>query len=178
MNDQDETISVANALSQMANGWTALSDYLDTLTPDQWTGRTDAGGWTVKDHVIHLARWEEGVTALLEKQSFFGGMGVDESVRQQGVDAVNAFMQQRDKNLSVGEVREIFRQRHDRLTEVVAAMKDEDLTRPYNYYAPDSDQDDEVIWYLVGDSFGHFEEHMPWIKAIAEPGETGSRGFG
>jgi hypothetical protein len=178
MNDQDETISVANALNRLANGWKALNDYLDTLTPEQWTGRTDAGGWTVKDHVIHLARWEEGITALLQKQSFFGAMGVDQATRQQGIDAINAFMQQRDKHLSVAEVREIFRQRHNRLTEVVVAMQDEDLVRPYNYYAPDSDKQDEVIWYIVGDSFGHFEEHTPWIRAIADSSPTGSRGFG
>ena len=45
-------------------------------------------------------------------------------------------------------------------------MSDADLQRPYNHYQPSSDRQQPVIGWIIGNTYGHYEEHQPWIAAI------------
>ena len=56
----------------------------------------------------------------------------------------------------------------ERLIDEIASMSDEDLMRPYRYYEFASMEDRPVVGWLVGNTFGHYDEHLPWIRAIAE----------
>ena len=53
----------------------------------------------------------------------------------------------------------------------LVSLSDEDLHRPYSYYQPGSPQTAEVIGWIVGNSYEHYDEHRPWIEAIL--GRTG-----
>ena len=48
--------------------WETLVTYVDGLTDDQWTEPTDAAGWSVKDHVSHVALWDRAVIEALRNQ--------------------------------------------------------------------------------------------------------------
>ncbi|MBC7872040.1 MAG: hypothetical protein H7Y09_14435, partial [Chitinophagaceae bacterium] len=47
-------------------------------------------------------------------------------------------------------------------------LSDADLMRPYNYYQPESAQAAPIIDRIAGNTFGHYEEHIPWMQAIVE----------
>ncbi|MFN8531176.1 MAG: DinB family protein [Anaerolineae bacterium] len=165
----DTPITVANLLEFLRQGWGKLWDYLNTLTPEQLTQKTDAAGWTIKDHVMHMALWEVGIAALLERQSRTDAMGFDESVWDLPIDEVNAILQQRYKHLEWEDVKSRFTRIHERLLKVVTSLNDADLVRPYKAFDPKTDEDDRpVIEFIVGNTFEHYEEHLPWLKAIAE----------
>src|SRR5437868_10712543 len=72
-------MSKAELLAKIDQGWNDFQAYLMTLTPIQVTVPTDAAGWTALDHIIHLADWENGVLALLNKQDRAAAMGVDKA---------------------------------------------------------------------------------------------------
>src|SRR6185369_5983399 len=102
-----ETISKTVLLTQMQDGWNSFQAFLKPLTVEQLTQPTDDAGWTAKDHIIHLAAWENGIVAVLEGQSRCEAMGVDEATWRGGdVDKINAAIQQRYKDMSLEDVAE------------------------------------------------------------------------
>jgi hypothetical protein len=154
-------------LAAMRQGWDDLHAYLATLSEAQITQPADAAGWTVKDHVIHLAVWEGSLNAFLQKQSRPAYMGVDQATWQSGeVDRINAVIYQRHQDLSWAEVQQTFRRVHEELIGRIEALSEEDLQRPYHYYQPDSSATDAAASRISVATFRHYAKHIPWIKAI------------
>lgn len=169
----DEPITVNNLLSKMQAGWDNFQTYLKTFTPEQLTGPTDAEGWTVKDHIVHLAGWEDGIAALLTGDSRSERMGLDETAwGWEGFETKNALMQQQNKDKSLDEVLAMFAAAHQRMVEAVQSLTDADLLRPYRSFegdtTPDNDPDHAIIWSVIGNSYGHYEEHQPWIDTLVK----------
>jgi len=48
----------AELITRINQGWDDFTTYLKTIEPEYFTIPTDAAGWTAKDHVMHLAVWE------------------------------------------------------------------------------------------------------------------------
>jgi uncharacterized protein (TIGR03083 family) len=165
MSDQD-AITIADLLGRIENGWNDFQAFLGALSEDQLTKPTDAAGWTVKDHLIHLAVWEDGIYTLLDGQSQRAGMEVDEATWKQGVDVINAVIQRRYHDLPLDVVVQTFRQKHQRLVSKVRSMTDDDLLRPYRHYDTASDREQPVVGWIAGDTYEHYAEHRPWIAAI------------
>lgn len=168
MSDQEDDIqfSKPELLRRIEAGWNTLQNYLNSLTPDQLSQRTDAAGWTVKDHAIHLARWENGVVPLLQRGDRLGEMGVDRETWARGHDATNALMQGRDRDLTIEQVRAELAAAHARLLIQIDSMDEAELTRPHRDYVIGSTEDDPIWGWIVGNTFAHYEEHTPWMQAI------------
>jgi hypothetical protein len=162
-----DKVTVDQLLTRIEIAWNDLNSFLSHLSAEQLTTPTDAGGWTVKDHIIHLAVWEDGIRALLQKQSRREAMGISEDLWGNGsADDYNAVIQPRYKDMPLDEVITVSGDIHQRLVDTLRSMSNEDLQRPYNHYAPDSDRDAPVLNWIAGNTFGHYEEHLPWIRAI------------
>jgi hypothetical protein len=69
----------AERLTDLSQAWTALNAVLDQLTQVEKTGPKDAQGWTVKDHLAHLAAWERSVIFMLQGKPRHAGLGVEEA---------------------------------------------------------------------------------------------------
>ena len=168
MSDSD-TISKAELITNMQEGWNNLQAYIDSLSETQLTQPTDAAGWTAKDHLIHLAVWADGVAMLLEKQSRSERMGVDaETWASRDFDRINAVIQQNNKDMPLEDVRQALQAAHQSLYGKAQAMSQEELNRPYNDYEPGSTQDKPVVLWIISDSYDHYAEHIPWIDAIVK----------
>ncbi len=165
----DNEITIANLKTRMEHGWRELWDFLNDLEEEDLTKKRDHAGWTIKDHIVHIAFWEIGIAALLKKRSRTAAMGFPANMWDMGVDAINAAIQTRSKGLSWVEVKALMEETHERMLEAINALTDEDLTRPYTYFDPAANTSEPVIEYIVGNSFGHYEEHLPWMRAIAAP---------
>jgi uncharacterized protein (TIGR03083 family) len=161
--------TVNELLARIQAGWDDLNTFISGLTDEQLTGPTDAAGWTVKDHLAHLADWETSADALLQRQPRWGLMGLTQAAWDSGeIDHINDVMQKRSRELSLAEVRQRLAATHAALTARVAALDDADLMRPYKHFEDGSDNDEPVLGYIVGNSFGHYAEHIPWMRAIVE----------
>ena len=103
-------------LSDIEQSWTRLDTTLNRLTESQLTAIQDAQGWTVKDHVIHLMRWERSVVFFLQGLPRHQGLGVEEAVYLKGPDdAINAVIYQQTRDVSVNEALAQFRATHQQL---------------------------------------------------------------
>lgn len=172
MNDEiiNAPVNRANMLRFIEQGWNAMHAYLSTLSEAQLTTPKDAAGWTVKDHIIHLAVWEDGVFALLEGTARWKGMGLDEATWDGDIDEINAAIQQRYRDMPLDQALQTWRRSHERLVSKIEALTDEDLLRPYRHFQPDSDEERPVYGWIVGNTFGHYHEHKPWMEAIVNQG--------
>jgi hypothetical protein len=149
----------------------------DTLRPlsDAQLSRPGPSQWAVKDHLTHLTAWELGIVELLQHRPRFTIMQVDDAVKQgKSEDQINDLIYQRNASLTPQQTLEQFRSAYRQLLAVLDGLDDEDLYKPYNSYLPEgirspgSRREEPVIDWIVGNTFGHFDEHNGWIQEILE----------
>ncbi len=158
----------AEILARVQKGWDNLNTFLDGLSIDQKTEPTDAAGWTVKDHMIHLAVWEDGLVAMFNKQDRRTAMGINEATWESGDDPINAVIQKRYKDLSLSEVEEKRRGIHAQLMQQIDSFTQETINGPYNALNPNSNNSRPVADHIIGNTYMHYADHIPWMAAIAE----------
>lgn len=154
-------------LKNLNDGFHELMAYLDTLSEADFLTNTDAAGWTVKDHVMHLAVWEDGVWALLNGQSRHEQMGIEDEAWQRGdYDEMNAIIQRQHRDKPLGDVLQALRDAHRRMVAKIESLTGDDLQRAYHHYQPGSGRTEPVVGWIIGNTYEHYAEHRPWIEAI------------
>lgn len=162
-------VTKAELLKRSEEQYKAYEQYLSRFTEEQLTQLTDAAGWSVKDHLYHLALAEGSLLALLDRKPIHEYLGVDLATYKAGDDAVNAVVQQRTHDLPLVEVLDTLRRNHQQVMERIRATPEAELQRPFNAYQPDDDpREGTVLLSLIYNTFHHYEEHAPWIAAIVE----------
>lgn len=167
MNDRDPE-SKADVLDAIDRGWTALTTFLEPLTEEQMTVPTDAAGWTVKDHLVHIVIWLQTVPALVEGRSLAAALEVSEETYREGYEAVNAELHRRFQHVSLDEVLQRLHDTHDSARARLEQMDDQDFFKPFNHYQPTSARTDPVVRWIMGDTADHYVEHVPWMRAIVD----------
>lgn len=160
----------ADLLHEINTSWTALNAALDHLTPEQMSGPTDAAGWGVKDHLNHLAAWENSVTAVFQGRPRHEGLGIDQALYESDLeDTVNDELYRRDANLTAAAARDNLREAHARLLAELEPLTDADLKQPIRHYLPHWPGEGDgppVAEVVFGDTAEHFGEHLEWIQAL------------
>jgi uncharacterized protein (TIGR03083 family) len=168
--DQPE-VTIEEFSRRLNAGWDQLNAFIGSLSPEQLTGPSDAAGWSVKDHLMHLAVWEDGMNAMLTGQPRSARMRIDEATWQGGdFDAINAVIHEYARDVPLETVLANLRRAHEELHTRLMSLGTTDLLRPRSDFQADSDSGEPVVWLLVGNTFGHYEEHLPWMQAIVEQG--------
>ena len=75
---QPRPSSPAKLSSAIDKAWSELQGFLSSITPAQ-ASRQDANGWTIKDHVTHMAVWEASVAILFRGGRRHDALGIDEA---------------------------------------------------------------------------------------------------
>lgn len=165
---------VTNKLELMAaigEEWAALTTALSRLSSADFTAHRDAHGWTVKDHLAHLAAWERSVLFLLTGRPRHLGLGVSEQLYlTRGEDAINDAIAQQNKKLSAGETLEQLNSVHAQMADLLTTLDDAALHKRYRAYLPDEPGDGDgpvVLDVIFSNTANHYAEHLPWILAIA-----------
>lgn len=151
----------------------ALEQTIGALSEAQLVAPGPYEGWSVKDHLAHLATWEAGLAALLRKQDRYAAMGVDdidkETALSSDADALNAIIYARTKDGSPAEVRGALRDAQEQLREALATLSDDDLWQTYSHYQPHEPGEDSgapILRWIAGNGYDHYAEHQRWIEEL------------
>jgi hypothetical protein len=164
----------AQLLADIDRDWGALHAYLAQLTEEQMTAVHDQEGWSVKDHLAHLAAWEESILVLFQDKPRHQGLGVAEELYAGGsFDAVNAAIYEQRKNRPLGQVLSQLQGIHDQLMALLQPLSDDDLNRPASsYFRRLTPAERRRLADLVRENTAeHYAEHLDWIEALV-PGKT------
>jgi len=124
--------------------------------------RLTAGGagedWSVKDHLGHLASWQQYAADLL------AGTTTPRNVRTDAeMDRLNAEIAAGVRARSLAAVRADFQSSYAALRAQVERLGDAELELPPPY-GPDWDR---KLWqHIAGNGFDHYREHLEAIEAL------------
>ncbi len=148
----------------------ARAELEDTIRPlsEEALGRPGPdGGWSVLDHLIHLAEWRWKLLAMMQGHAGYEGLGIDAQTYQTaGLDGINAILQERNRQRPATELLAEFRHAHQVVLEAIERMDEADLRRVYDLTDPSDTR--LLIEGIIGNTYGHDLEHLGWIREMLE----------
>jgi hypothetical protein len=156
--------SKAELLERVRRDYAALEEAIGRLSESQMTQPID-GSWSAKDILAHIAAWQQ---ILLEFH--IGGRpfeqaapGIAASYQTDGVDTINKALYQRDRGRPLAEILDAFRRSHQRTLATIESMSEAELFRPYTPAGRDPSDGGQLINWIAGDTYEHYEEHRETI---------------
>jgi hypothetical protein len=159
--------TVDELLRTIDKAWNGLNGAIAQLTEEQMTIPTDHAGWTVKDHLAHLAAWENSVLVILrDRKPQYEGLGVDKVTWDaDDLDATNEVVRQANADAPLDEVRTHSETVHAQVVETISELTDEELRLPVDHWVA-SGGDFPIVDKIAGNSSEHYREHREWMLAI------------
>jgi hypothetical protein len=148
--------------------WKDLHAFLAAVTPSQALVR-DQAGWLVKDHVTHLAVWEDSVTILFRGGRRHEALGIAEPFyAAASFDEINEVIRVRLEGTALQEAIQNLEAAHRQLMGHLGALRDADLNAKAREFFPQLPRNDDrllasLIWDVTG---GHFAEHLEWMHDL------------
>jgi hypothetical protein len=119
-------------------------------------------GWSIKDHLFHLAAWLRKTTAVFHGQPGHEALGVPQALYEQGdEEAINARLQKQSQLMLLSDVQAVFRSSHAAILAYIESQPEARLAEPYNPRDPDDGR--RVLDAIAGNSYEHDDEHRGWI---------------
>ena len=143
--------------------WRRFTDFLDDLTPDEWTSavaKSEAGGpdWAVVDHVAHIAAWEafglDYVVRALDGEPW----PTDASIGD--LDVFNEAQRAQWAGRSATDVRAWVAEARERLLPALRRV------------SPDVLHSKAVFAWCYFLVHGHVTEHLAWLSPWLEAHRT------
>jgi hypothetical protein len=169
MSEPEQQPTKEDLIAQLHTSRHDLWALVETLSDADSVRLHDDQGWSVVDHLVHVAVWQNGIAALLRHQSRWDAMGLsaEEVQRAADGDALNAVLQSKFASMSAPDARQFLRTTEQALDAALAPLSTEDINKSYAFYAAEaSDNATAVGAYIMGNSVEHYAEHLPWIEAI------------
>jgi uncharacterized damage-inducible protein DinB len=175
MSDEQELpATTAELLKRMEQSRAAFYAALDGLSDEQLAAPLTERGWSVADHMTHLAIWMDGIRNALDGTNRWAAMGADGPPSPGGFDELNERLRAPHAPKSPAEARAWLETTHERMAARIAGLTLEELRRPYRHYQPAeqrADSDEPFLAWIAGDTYEHYDEHRAWI--VAALGERG-----
>lgn len=169
MSDHNELpTSVDELLGRMEAARAAFYASLRGLSDEQLAAPITERDWSAADHMAHIAVWMEGILVAFEGRSRWAAMGAGGPPGAGGFDALNERLRAPHAGMSPAEARAWLDAAHERMAARLRGLTIEELNRPYSHYQPDEPRDDAsapFLGWVVGDTYGHYDEHRAWIEA-------------
>lgn len=155
-------------LERVRAAWATLEERLSGLSTAQLEG-LGPEGWSIKDHLAHIAEWERATTAVLNRQPqhvAFGFEAARFAELRQDIDALNNALYERSRGLALQAVLDDARATHAKLLAALEHVRDEDLARTVAEYSPTESSEHRPIEKIAGDTYEHYAEHVTWIGEL------------
>jgi hypothetical protein len=167
----DSTLSTLTELMDaIQSAWSDLESFLAGVD-DKDASMKDANGWTVRDHVTHIAVWEDSVAVLFRGGKRHQALGIDEALyAEASFDEINDVIKLAQEHLSLAQAVELMHRMHAGLMDDVRRLPDADLVTTVRYHFPNAPQSDKrrVIDFISENTAAHYEEHLPWMREIVK----------
>jgi hypothetical protein len=148
-------------LAALENTREEFLEVIEGLDADMLQRPGMAGGWSVKDLLHHLSRWEAELVRLLWQAST--GQPTRSALTEPvDEDQVNLAWLREGRTRLLESVLDDFHAVRAQTMRRVEALSDDDLANPKRY----SWQEGALLWkWIAGDSFEHEAEHLPNLRA-------------
>lgn len=162
MTEQWMPDSKEELMSAIEHEWTLLVNLADSLTDEQMT-TPDAGGWSPKDNLAHLAEWMNILMNYhMDHKPAHEVIGTSKEIVQGwDMEVINPVLFNRNKDRSRSDVMKLLKSTYETLKAKLNATPFEDLLKPR--HANDPEKRPLLLWVL-GDTTEHFEEHRETIE--------------
>ena len=121
-------------------------------------------GWSVKDHLSHIATWERMMVAHLRDGSAHAVLQMDEATYlAKGLEELNEAIYQQHRDRPPARVLEDFRQAHREAVALLDGLDEAAFWRPYWHDDPSGRP---VMDKVAGDTYRHYLEHRTWIQEL------------
>jgi hypothetical protein len=166
--DRPEPTTKAEVEARIDESRKRLDDHVSQLDEHTLTEVRDEGGWSVKDHLAHLAAWEQSMVHGLHGKPRHEGLGVDEETyNDHDVDAINAEIHAKHKDRPLHEVKAMLHRAQHDMSEALGRLTDHDLKeKSYSDYLPNEPGEHNATpmgAYVAGNTFAHYDEHFSMI---------------
>lgn len=146
-----------------------MAQFLRQLTPAQLTAPELDGGWSVKDSLAHIAAWESMLFDEVDKYRrgepvvlWAPGFEIAGDNGEAQMHRYNEYLFQQNKDRPLEEVLDDFRSTYLRVVETVEGLSPDELFNADHFPARAGRP---LITLIVGDTYGHYDEHLTWIRA-------------
>lgn len=157
--------SKAELMSEIKREWKLLMDVVGKLDEQKMT-TPDAGGWSPKDNLAHLAEWMDSLMGYhMDKRPPEEVMGLTKAQTESwDMEIINPVLFERNKNRSTEDVMNWLNQTYEKLLAKLDATPFEELLKP-RYAGEDPEKRPLLLWVL-GDTTEHFAEHREIIERM------------
>jgi len=162
MSENRLPVNKAELMNAIEGEWTALMKVVGHLNEKQMTA-PDAGGWSPKDNLAHLAEWMKILMGYhMDHRPPYEVLNVSPDVTKDwDMDVINPVIFERNRNRSVKDVIDELKRTYAELTAKLTSISFEDLMKPR--HADDPEKRPLLNWVL-GDTTDHFAEHRETIE--------------
>jgi hypothetical protein len=154
--------SKAELMSAIEREWALLMDLAGKLESGQMAA-TDAGGWSAKDNLAHLAEWMKILMGFyMDLRRAHEVLGAAPEVTQVwDFEARNDFLFERNRHRSEKEVMDELQQVYAELTARLNTLSFDDLMKPQHPFDPARRP---LLLYVLRGTSRHFAEHRERIE--------------
>ena len=164
MSNEEEWVpgNKSELMSVIQREWDLLMEVVAKLDETQMT-TPDAGGWSPKDNLAHLAEWMNLLMGYhIDRVPAHEVFGVSESVTKGwDMEVINPVLLERNKDRSLDDVMGWLKSVYADLVARLDAMSFDELLAPR--HADDPEKRPLLLW-VVGDTSDHFAEHRSTIE--------------
>ena len=162
--------TAATILARFDHAWAALDTTVKGLDERQLTAVHDPAGWSAKDHLMHVALWEQALLAKVDGRPRHEALGIDEATdRSPDDDTINAAIFARTRHRPLKEVLDTLRSTHAMTRARLAALADGRLPASTT---PDAHTASTLLADVPAYT-EHYEQHHTWIGELV--GRTAPR---
>lgn len=157
--------SKAELISAIKREWSALMNVVAKLEAANKMTTPDEGGWSPKDNLAHLTEWMNSVMGYhIDKRPPHEVMRIsEEAAKGWDMEVINPILFERNKDLSLEDVKSELKQAYEKVVAKLDAMSFEDLMKPR--HADDPEKRPLLLW-ILGDTSEHFAEHRETIEKM------------
>ena len=161
---QPEPRSAAELIDRVQIEWAALEFVVAGLSLEQLV-TPGPQGWSVKDHLVHIAEWEAATGAVLARRPQHEGFSLPADLPTD-IDALNDVLYQRSRDVPIDEVQAKGRRVHAEIIAALGRLTDADMRLTVAEYGANPTDDRPLGRKIANDTYFHYAEHVGWIKEL------------
>lgn len=152
-----EHVAKEQLLEKMQSSFATFNALLSSLSEAQLTTPGVNGDWTIKDNIAHLSAWHR--RQIARNEAVYQGVEIPDPTPGMSVEEINEMYYTQNKDRSLDDVLDEFRETTHHFQETVERLTDEQLNTPIAWLNGHT-----LAEYVEGNSYGHYQEHTKIIQ--------------